>query len=155
MTPPIYGFNGNGRIGSLMSVRLLEAGCQVWAYDPSPATVEMALAKVKRCLHDSIGCAFESHHLPWAVQARGLAEPVNAGCTMIGSTTAVSAGAAAFGNAGMGHGRVQEDMHRGSFSHLGIVVLPALLALAESRRATGLDFVSAVVTGYEAGGAVG
>jgi 2-methylcitrate dehydratase PrpD len=50
---------------------------------------------------------------------------------------------------------VREDMHSGSISHLGIVVLPALLALAQQRRVTGRDFIVAACVGYEVGGQVG
>lgn len=35
------------------------------------------------------------------------------------------------GAAVIGHGLVREDMHSGSISHLGIVVLPTLLSLAQ------------------------
>ncbi len=55
----------------------------------------------------------------------------------------------------MGHGLVREDMHAGSISHLGIVVLPALLALAQVRRVSGRDFIAAALAGYEVGGQVG
>jgi 2-methylcitrate dehydratase PrpD len=55
----------------------------------------------------------------------------------------------------MGHGLVREDMHSGSISHLGIVVLPTLLALAQTRVVTGREFIAAVLVGYEAGGQVG
>ena len=51
-----------------------------------------------------------------------------------------------------GHGLVREDMHTGSVSHLGIVVLPALLALAEQRGIDGPSFVAAAIVGYEVGG---
>jgi 2-methylcitrate dehydratase PrpD len=48
-------------------------------------------------------------------------------------------------------------MHTGSVSHLGVVVFPALLALAESAQepATGRDFVAAAVWGYETGAGIG
>ena len=114
--------------------------------------------KVKLCLIDLIGCAFESRDLPWSRQAVQLAEHVDGkggGATIIGSPGFVSCGDAAFANAVMGHGLVREDMHSGSISHLGIVVLPALLALAQYRRVRGRDFIAAAVAGYEVGGQVG
>ena len=92
--------------------------------------------KTKVCLMDLIGCAFEARDLPWSRQAVQLAAPVAEGAgaaTVIGSPQPAAAGDAAFANAVMGHGLVREDMHAGSISHLGIVVLPALLALAQSR----------------------
>ena len=114
--------------------------------------------KVKLCLIDLIGCAFESRDLPWSRQAQQIAERASdktAGATIIGLPDAVTFGDAAFANAVMGHGLVREDMHSGSISHLGIVVLPALLALAQYRRVSGRDFIAAAVAGYEVGGQVG
>ena len=62
---------------------------------------------------------------------------------------------AAFANAVAGHGLVREDMHAGSVSHLGVVVLPSLLALSESRRIAGPAFIAAAVVGYEMGAKLG
>lgn len=113
--------------------------------------------KAKLCLMDLVGCAFESRDLPWSVQAKALATPVSGGqgATVIGSPQAFVHGDAAFANAVMGHGLVREDMHSGSISHLGIVVLPALLALAELKKVNGREFIAATVVGYEVGGQVG
>lgn len=113
------------------------------------------IAKVKLCLIDVIGCAFESSHLPWCRQAVVLAERVETGATIIGAPFPATIGDAAFANAVMGHGLVREDMHSGSISHLGIVVLPTLLALSQYRKVTGRDFIAAAVAGYEAGGKIG
>lgn len=46
-------------------------------------------------------------------------------------------------------------MHTGSVSHLGIVIFPALLALAQTRKVTGRDFIAGAVCGYEIGASVG
>ena len=62
---------------------------------------------------------------------------------------------ATFANAVAGHGLVREDMHTGSVSHLGVVVLPPLLALAQERRVDGRAFTAAAVIGYEVGARVG
>jgi 2-methylcitrate dehydratase PrpD len=114
--------------------------------------------KAKLCLTDLVGCAFESRDLPWSRQAQQIAERAHdrsAGATIIGLPDAATFGDAAFANAVMGHGLVREDMHSGSISHLGIVVLPVLLALAQYRRVGGRDFIAAAVVGYEVGGQVG
>jgi 2-methylcitrate dehydratase PrpD len=111
--------------------------------------------KVKLCLLDLVGCAFESRKLPWSRQAVQLAQPVGKGASIIGSPYFASYTDAAFANAVMGHGLVREDMHAGSISHLGIVVLPSLMALAQYRSVTGRDFIVAAVAGYEAGGRIG
>ncbi len=114
--------------------------------------------KVKLCLRDLIGCAFESRELAWsrqAVQIAARADAAGGGAAIIGSRGAFAFSDAAFANAVMGHGLVREDMHSGSISHLGIVVLPTLLALAQLRRVSGRDFIAAVVAGYEVGAQVG
>jgi 2-methylcitrate dehydratase PrpD len=125
----------------------------------SPAQLPEAVAdKTKVCLMDLIGCAFEARDLPWSRQAVQLAQPVAPGAdaaTVIGSPQPAAATDAAFANAVMGHGLVREDMHAGSISHLGIVVLPALLALAQSRPVAGRDFIAATAAGYEVGGQIG
>ena len=111
--------------------------------------------KVKLCLTDLIGCAFESRDLPWSRQALQLAERVAGGASIVGSSGSFAVGDAAFTNAVMGHGLVREDMHSGSISHFGIVVLPALLALAQYRQVSGREFIAAAMIGYEVGGQVG
>ena len=124
------------------------------SYTALPAEV---IEKTKLCLIDLIGCAFESYDLPWSRQARALAQAAaeGQGAAVIGAAQLAGYGDAAFANAVMGHGLVREDMHSGSISHLGIVVLPTLLALAQYRRVSGRDFISAAVVGYEVGGQVG
>ena len=64
--------------------------------------------KVKLCLFDLIGCAFESRDLPWSRQAVALAEGTGGAATVIGSPHAASHADAAFANAVMGHGLVRE-----------------------------------------------
>ncbi len=114
--------------------------------------------KVKLCLTDLIGCALESRDLPWSRQAVNVAQRVQdpaSAATIAGARGAFGCADAAFANAVMGHGLVREDMHAGSISHLGIAVLPALLALAQLRRVSGRDFIAATLAGYEVGGQVG
>src|SRR6185437_8396516 len=55
----------------------------------------------------------------------------------------------------LGHGLVREDMHTGSVSHLGVVIFPALLALAHGKKISGRDFILAAICGYETGAAIG
>lgn len=136
--------------------------------DTSLDALPQAVAdKVKLCLLDLVGCAFEARDLPWSRQACAMAlqsgDP--AGATVIGQAGRAPCGEAAFANAVMGHGLVREDMHAGSISHLGIVVLPALLALSQQRPGQqrpeqqrpvhGRDFIAAAVAGYEVGGRIG
>lgn len=115
--------------------------------------------KAKTCLYDLIGCAFEARDKPWSRQALAMAAPLAAGqdggASIIGSVQASSFADAAFVNAVMGHGLVREDMHAASISHLGVAVIPAVLALSQRRRVSGADFLAAMVAGYEVGAQIG
>jgi 2-methylcitrate dehydratase PrpD len=136
-----------------LATRLARATQSAQARDPGAEVT----AKVKLCLMDVIGCAFESRDLPWSRQAVAVAESLGdkGGATIIGFPAQATYGDAAFANAVMGHGLVREDMHSGSISHLGIVVLPTLLALSQYQRVSGRDFISAATVGYEVGGQIG
>ena len=130
--------------------------------DPALDRDSKLAEKVRTCLQDLIGCAFESLGKPWSRQAQALAIPVVSmahgglrGSTVMGQAQEVSPLDAAFVNAVMGHGLVREDMHSASISHLGVAVLPAVLALSQQVRVSGRDFISAVVVGYEVGARVG
>ena len=115
-----------------------------------------AIEKVKIALLDFLSCAYESLDLPPSRQAIEIASRAGGGpASVIGTRVRASAAEAAFANAVLGHGLVREDMHTGSVSHLGIVIFPALLALAQSRRVSGRDFIAGAVCGYEIGASIG
>ena len=111
--------------------------------------------KLQLCLLDFLACAFESSSLSWARQAAALAAPDSGPCTIIGTPAHVAAADAAFANSVAGHGLVREDMHTGSVSHLGVAVLPALLALAQERHVDGKTLAAAAMIGYEVGAKIG
>lgn len=113
-----------------------------------------ARQKVRDCLIDFLGCAFEASPLPWSRRAAALAE-AEGPCSIVGSPRGTALMDAAFANAVAGHGLVREDMHAGAVAHLGVVVLPALLALAEQRGKTLADLIDAAVIGYEVGAKLG
>jgi 2-methylcitrate dehydratase PrpD len=113
------------------------------------------IAKVKIGLLDMLSCAFEARDLPWGCQAIRMASAATGQATVIGTPVRTSPAEAAFANATLGHGLVREDMHTGAVSHLGVVIFPTLLALAQRQKASGRDFILGAVCGYEIGAAVG
>jgi len=113
------------------------------------------IAKVKIGLLDMLSCAFEARDLPWGCQAIRMASAASGKATVIGTPVSTSPGEAAFANATLGHGLVREDMHTGAVSHLGVVIFPTLLALAQQHKVSGRDFILGAVCGYEIGAAVG
>jgi 2-methylcitrate dehydratase PrpD len=56
---------------------------------------------------------------------------------------------AALHNGAISHVVEMDDVHRAAVIHPAVVVVPAALAVAEQRGASGRDFLTAVVIGYE------
>jgi 2-methylcitrate dehydratase PrpD len=113
------------------------------------------ISKAKLCLIDYLSCAFEARDLPWAEQAAAIATQSSGNAGLIGRAEKVSVAEAGFANAVAGHGLVREDMHTGSIAHLGVVVWPALLALANRQRVSGAALLEAAIVGYEVGARLG
>jgi 2-methylcitrate dehydratase PrpD len=139
-----------------LGVRMADAIAHYSWRDLSPEVI----AKAKLCVLDLLSSALASGDLPWSRQAAAMARGnsgalARGGAGIIGTRDVVSVQDAAFANGVIGHGLVRDDMHVGSVSHLGTVLVPTLLALAETSKASGKDFLTALVAGYEVGGKIG
>jgi 2-methylcitrate dehydratase PrpD len=62
---------------------------------------------------------------------------------------------AAMVNGAASHFVEQDDVHNGAVFHPATVVFPVALALAQATRASGREFITAVVAGYEVGIRIG
>lgn len=62
---------------------------------------------------------------------------------------------AAFVNGAASHALDFDDLHNPSIIHLACVTIPAALALAEARKSSGKELLTAIAVGYELGGRVG
>jgi 2-methylcitrate dehydratase PrpD len=117
------------------------------------------IAKAKLCLYDLLSSALAAGDAPWSRQAAAIARANSGGAVrgagIVGSSERVSLQDAAFANGVLSHGLVRDDMHVGSVSHLGTVLVPALLSLSVRSQASGKDFLTALVVGYEVGGKLG
>lgn len=114
-----------------------------------------AIEKLRVCVLDFLTCALESRDLPISGQAIRLAAMEQGMAPVLFTGHRVPVPQAAFANAVMGHGLVREDMHTGSVSHMGVVIMPTLFALASRAPISGRRFVEAAILGYEAGGRFG
>ena len=61
---------------------------------------------------------------------------------------------AAFVNGALMHARAQDDVYFPGLTHIGTVVTPAILAVAESLNASGREVLVALAAGYEAAAAL-
>ena len=128
-----------------------------WLCETSAARLQPEVVdKAKTCLRDMIGVAAQACDLPSSQQALTFAAAMGGTqATLLGCAQRASVADAAFANAAVAHGMVQEDMHTPSVSHIGVVVWPTLLALAEHQKASGEDLVAAGVAGYQVMGRFG
>jgi 2-methylcitrate dehydratase PrpD len=115
-------------------------------------------ARIKLLILDALGCALYGAHLEWC---RILQDTLgrldqDASCSIWGTDRRLSAPHAALVNGTQVQGFELDDVHRVGVLHVGAVVLPALLAIAELRRTlNGEEFLAAAVAGYEIGPRVG
>jgi 2-methylcitrate dehydratase PrpD len=120
---------------------------------------EQTIAKAKMCVLDQLGCMLLGSSVPWTrsvlryVTSRGgvpEARVVNQG-------TSLPANAAGMINAVYGQACELDDYTvRGwGAGHAGATAVPVGLAVGELQRASGAEFITAVVAGYEAMSRIG
>ena len=118
---------------------------------------EAVVAKAEDLILDQLGIALGASTKPWSVgvykYVQSLGGPAES--TIAGYGDRVRADSAAFANATFGHGFEMDDTYLPANSHVGAVVVPTALALAERDLIDGRSLLLAVVAGYEAMGRVG
>jgi aconitate decarboxylase len=115
-----------------------------------PAGVQ---AHAKLCLLDGLACGLYGSQLEWGRIAADVAVEMapNGAATLWGHQARVGAGAAALANGTALHGFEIDDVHVRAMLHPAAVVLPAVLALAETETMSGAALLTAIVAGYEVG----
>ncbi len=118
-------------------------------YEDLPdSVVDKAKACILHCM--SVGLAAHGSAAARAARLAVLAEEPGgqkAASILIDGATATPYGAA-FVNSALMHARLQEDAYH-TGSHPGVMLIPAALAVAETRGCSGRDLITAVVAGYE------
>jgi 2-methylcitrate dehydratase PrpD len=124
-------------------------------YESLPASTRQI---AKQCILDALGCSIRgSAEAPGQIMERVIGwQGGNPEATVFSATpfrtTALNA---ALANGAFNHSLDFDDLHNASIIHLGTVVVPAALAVAEQTGASGEQLITAVVAGYEAGARVG
>jgi len=124
-------------------------------YEAIPPEV---LTRIKLLMLDSLGCAIYGADLEWSrILQRRLGElDTTQACAVWGTRQKLSAPHAALVNGTQVQGFELDDVHRQGVLHVGAVVLPALIAVAEIKPGmSGKEFLAAAVAGYEIGPRVG
>lgn len=112
----------------------------------------------KLLMLDALGCALYGADLEWSRILQDTLEKIDATrtCSLWGTRHRLSAPHAALVNGTQVQGFELDDVHRAGVLHVGAVVLPALIAVAELNPGlSGREFLTAAVAGYEIGPRVG
>ncbi len=101
---------------------------------------------------DTIGCALAGAGEEHAPSVMALASRWGGPglSTVWGTTLRAAPPQAALANGALAHGLDFDDTHADSVCHASAVLVPAVLALAESDRLSGRDALTALIAGYEA-----
>jgi len=124
-------------------------------YEAIPENVRHRL---KLLMLDSLGCALYGADLEWSriLQDKLSAVDSTRACAIWGTGKKLSAPHAALVNGTQVQGFELDDVHRAGVLHVGAVVLPALIPLAEIKTGmSGKEFLTAAAAGYEIGPRVG
>ena len=112
---------------------------------------QSAYQRATELVVDHLAVTLHGLDLPWSKIMAGYVEEEGgrADSTLYGRGR-VPARMAALANGTIAHGIELDDTHDESMSHPGAVVIPASLAVAELTNASGRDFLTAIIAGYEA-----
>jgi len=119
---------------------------------------EIVIERTKELILDQLGCQLAGSTLPWTKPAYEYVAEYKGGreeSTVVNYGLRTSAQDAAFANACFGHASMGDDTDSVCHGHLGSIILPAALAMAERERITGKEFIKAVVAGYEVASRIG
>jgi 2-methylcitrate dehydratase PrpD len=125
------------------------------SYEDIPADV---VTYVKELILDSLGVILFGNQTPWARMVAEMAAESEAAprSTIFGRPIKTSAALAALANATGGHSFEYDEVHRDSATHPGSIIVPVVLALAQSEgHRNGRDLITAAVAAYEVGCRIG
>ena len=117
--------------------------------DLPPHVVDKAKACILHCI--GVGLAGHGSGAVRAARAAILAQesqPGDTGATLMVTGDRATPYGAAFVNSSLMHAKLQEDAYH-TGSHPGVMIVPAALAVAETRGKRGRELIAAVVAGYE------
>lgn len=112
---------------------------------------DAALRHATRSVLDLIGVAIAGARAPMSeISARFAYEQFAPGdCTVIGARQPLGVCGATWVNGTYASALDMDDGNRVAMGHPGANVIPAALAIAEQTRATGREFLAAIIAGYE------
>jgi 2-methylcitrate dehydratase PrpD len=118
---------------------------------------DAAICEAKVAILDCIGVTVAGVATPTGQVINRVVEAIGSTpvATVIGSGVATDPANAALANGTTGHALDFDDVNWTMIAHPTVAILPAVLALAEARGATGRDVLLAYIVGFEIGSKLG
>lgn len=116
------------------------------------------IQRIKLLILDSLGSSLYGQKLEWTriLQETLAAVDTSETSAIWGTKKKLSLPHAVLVNGTQIHSFELDDVHRQGVMHVGAVVLPGVMGIAESQRSmTGIEFLTSAVAGYEIGPRVG
>jgi len=116
------------------------------------------IQRIKLLILDSLGCSLYGQKLEWTriLQETLAAIDTSNSSQIWGTNKRLSLPHAVLVNGTQIQSFELDDVHRQGVMHVGAVVLPGLIGIAESQRTmNGIEFLTSAVAGYEVGPRVG
>lgn len=145
--PPVHAFHDRLPAVPVIEGELSSYAAEVLASELPPEVCRIASLHIL----DTIAAGVAGRTLGAGSLGVGVAEAyeVSGPATVWGSGTATSPAIAAFANGMAAHADETDDSHQASRTHPGCAVVPACLAVAETRRLSGMELIRSVVFGYD------
>ena len=110
-----------------------------------------AIQKAKECIIDCFSCiygglSFDSSQI---TREFALENYARGNCTVIGNDVTLVPAGACLANSTAGHGPELDDTSSEAVLHVGVIVIPTALAIAESLGLGGAEVLRAIVIGYD------
>ena len=126
-------------------------------YDDIPADV---IRRTKQLFLDFLACALGGHAVaestgPITEGIEDLVRGARGSSTAIGQPDPYPPQYAALLNGAYAHSMDYDDIHRDAVLHPAVTIFPTVLALGEDAGASGKDFLTAAVVGYDVGNKIG
>jgi 2-methylcitrate dehydratase PrpD len=115
------------------------------------AITHNAIQKAKECLMDYLSCAYAgfSFSSSQIVREFAMENYARGNCTVIGSKRKLVPAGACLVNSTAGHGPELDDVSNEAVIHVGVIIIPVALAMAENLGLGGKDVLRAMVIGYD------
>jgi 2-methylcitrate dehydratase PrpD len=128
--------------------KAIAARAALLRFDDLPADI---VERAKHCMLDWCGVALAGAHEPAVtiLAADAIEQGGSPDATLVGRRDRLPAQAAALVNGAASHALDYDDVHPVFTGHTTVPLVAALLALAEKRGASGADFLTAFVAGFE------